>query len=303
MAYGLEPNENAADGLKRVALEQLDQAIDNASKPGMERDKAVHDVRKCMKKLRAVLRMARAELGEYTFRTENACFREAAKRLSGVREAAVRVATAEKLQTHFAGQAIDVFAPLLDTLRAQAEAVRKKYLDQGDALSEVAAVLRDARARVDDWPLTGRDFPAVANGVRRIYRQGRKGLRITGKKATDEHFHEWRKAVKCLWYHARLLESTWPAMMGALVWELDVLGDALGEDHDLADLRAALATRPELAGGLPASETIMRLTAQRQDELRGAARSLGTRVYAEKPRAFVDRLGVYWKSSHASTPG
>ena len=92
-------------------------------------------------------------------------------------------------------------------------------------------------------------------------------------------------------------------MMGALVWELDVLGDALGEDHDLADLRAALAKKPELAGGLPASEAIMRLCVQRQDELRQAARSLGARVYAEKPRAFVDRLGAYWKVSHASTSG
>ncbi len=303
MAYGLEPDENPADGLKRIALEQLDQAIGNAVSADMARDEAVHDVRKCMKKLRAVLRMARAELGESTFRRENTCFREAAKRLSGLREAAVRVSTAEKLQTHFTGQAIDVFAPLLDNLRAQAEAVRAEHLDQGDALSDVAAVLRDARARVDGWPLRARDFPAVAGGVRRVYRQGRKGLCLAGKKATDEHFHEWRKAVKCLWYHARLLESAWPAMMGALVWELDVLGDALGEDHDLADLRAALAKKPELAGGLPASEAIMRLCVQRQDELRQAARSLGARVYAEKPRAFVDRLGAYWKVSNASTSG
>ena len=151
MAYGLEPDENPADGLKRIALEQLDQAIGNAVSADMARDEDVHDVRKCMKKLRAVLRMARAELGESTFRRENTCFREAAKRLSGLREAAVRVSTAEKLQRHFTGQAIDVFAPLLDNLRAQAEAVRAEHLDQGDALSDVAS-LRSQSARTTRNP-------------------------------------------------------------------------------------------------------------------------------------------------------
>ncbi|HOF38438.1 MAG TPA: CHAD domain-containing protein [Candidatus Hydrogenedentes bacterium] len=303
MAYALEASEAAAGGLKRVALEQLDQALASARNPGTQRDEAVHDVRKCMKKLRAILRMAREELGEGVFKRENACFRDAAQRLSGLREAAVRMATAEKLQTHFGGQDSGLFIPLISNLQALAEQARREHLDESDALCEVAAMLDGARARVDGWPLSGRGFSAVANGVRRIYQQGRKGLRLARKKATDEQFHEWRKAVKYLWYHGRLLQSIWPAMMSVLVEELDVLGDTLGQDHDLADLRVALIQTPALAGAPPAFETVLHLGAQRQDELRRAALSLGARLYAEKPRAFVDRLGVYWKVSHAPPAG
>ncbi len=153
MAYALEVSETVADGLKRVALEQLDQALASARNPGMERDEAVHDVRKCMKKLRALLRLAREELGEEVFKRENACFRESAQRLSGLREAAVRMATAEKLQTHFGGQDGGLFVPLFDNLQALAEQTRRELLDESDALCEVAAALGDARARVGGWTL------------------------------------------------------------------------------------------------------------------------------------------------------
>lgn len=105
--------------------------------------------------------------------------------------------------------------------------------------------------------------------------------------------------MKYLWYQGRLLQSSWPAVMSALVEELDMLGDTLGQDHDLADLRVALIQTPELAGAPPASETVLRLCGQRQAEVRRAALCLGARLYVEKPRAFVDRLGVYWKVPHA----
>lgn len=304
MAYCLEPNENPADGLKRIALEQLDQALENASNPAMDRDEAIHDVRKRMKKLRAVLRMARDELGEKVYKSENACYREAAKHLAGLREVAVQVATVENLKSYFSGQTgVDAFDPLLANLQEQVDAVHGDDPERKSALADVADLLRAARGRAKDWPIKARNFSAMAKGVRGVYRRGRKGLRTVTKAASDNNFHEWRKSAKYLWYHARILEASWPAMMSALVAELDILGDALGADHDLADLRATLSGNPELSGGAPELQTVMGFVSLRQDELRSAALALGKRIYAEKPAAFADRLEVYWYIARASTPG
>ena len=57
----------------------------------------MHEARKDMKKLRALLRLARGELGEDTFRRENACFRDAGRELAGVRDADVMLDTLTSL--------------------------------------------------------------------------------------------------------------------------------------------------------------------------------------------------------------
>ena len=46
----------------------------------------MHEARKDLKKLRALLRMTRGELGDATFRRENPCFRDAGRELAGVRD-------------------------------------------------------------------------------------------------------------------------------------------------------------------------------------------------------------------------
>mgnify|MGYP003780078465 CR=1 FL=1 len=116
---------------------------------------------------------------------------------------------------------------------------------------------------------------------------------------TDANFHEWRKRVKYLWYHVRILEASWPPVMAALTSELDVLGDLLGEDHDLADVRGLLMRRPEAAG----HDVLLGLITQRQKELRKAALPLGRRIYAEKPGAFTARLERYWNVAQSSKSG
>ena len=61
------------------AIDELGGAVE--SNP----EEAVHSARKDMKKLRALLRLVRGELGASVYRRENACFREAAAALAGLR--------------------------------------------------------------------------------------------------------------------------------------------------------------------------------------------------------------------------
>ena len=72
-----------------------------------------------------------------------------------------------------------------------------------------------------------------------------------------------------------------------------MLSEYLGDDHDLAVLRALLLAEPSLCGGAP--HAFLRFIRQRRAVLQAEAFALGHRIYAEKPSAFTDRLGVYWK--------
>src|SRR5262249_36869214 len=65
MAFALKADESAAKGVKRLVRKQIRNAIESLTKPaGAKQEEAVHDARKRFKKVRALLRLVRPELGE-----------------------------------------------------------------------------------------------------------------------------------------------------------------------------------------------------------------------------------------------
>ena len=70
MAYRIDSGEGVADGSRRIAREQLAKAIQHLDAQ-RRRDSDVHEARKCMKRLRALLRLARFELGKEVYAREN----------------------------------------------------------------------------------------------------------------------------------------------------------------------------------------------------------------------------------------
>ena len=129
----------------------------------------MHEARKDMKKLRALLRLVRGELGDRVYAFENTCFRDTARELSGVRDADVMLATLGHLEERYgelpgAGSRL---RPALVAHRFRASAVGLKPKAAIDTLGE-------ARDRVADWPLETDGFEAFDEGLWRIYRQGRR---------------------------------------------------------------------------------------------------------------------------------
>src|SRR3954471_24540286 len=87
-AFRIAPGEPVPDEVRRLAIGRIDDALDELrGVSDSSRAEAVHEARKDLKKLRALLRLARGELGERTFARENACFRDAASELGGARDA------------------------------------------------------------------------------------------------------------------------------------------------------------------------------------------------------------------------
>ena len=140
--FRLYKEEAIPDGIRRVALGQLEQAGDQlrgASQRDLEG--AVHDARKAFKRLRATVRLARGAIGEGTYGRENTAFRDAGRRLSGVRDASVLVETVDELGK-VCGDVLLAGATV--GLRGQLEEERKQALGslRGDD-SRVAAVIAD----------------------------------------------------------------------------------------------------------------------------------------------------------------
>ena len=293
--FELRPGHPFSSEIKRILLEQTDRAIWQLTTPGLDVDAAVHDARKCFKRVRGVLRLVRDDVGEKRFAELNALFRDAGRQLSDIRTSAVLSETLEKVHQRFPCQLSEAEAQRLTArLRAHHQALRDHVLSRETLFSLVVADLQHGRKRIEDLPLQGDHFPS--SGLRRVYARGRRGLARCQKDPAVIHFHEWRKRVKYLRFHIRILSPVWPPVLGGVTGELVVLSELLGLDHDLAELHRTLTEHPELRlQGVARGKTVQMIEIYRQ-ELEARSFSIGERLYAEKPGRFVSRMYAYWRT-------
>jgi len=216
MPYKIEPNEDVREALLRVAREQLD-AGQHALNAQIADDPvtAVHTARKAVKKERSLLRLARAALPPKQRRAENAALRRAARGLSDARDAEVMIQTLDQLSERFPGQLPESsFAAVREPLERERDIERATLVDSA-RVPEAAGQLADAQARIDGWQLRSAGWPAVQAGLERSYRRGRRAMREAERRRSPEGMHAWRKRVKDLWYHHRLLAPVGgPAIRG-----------------------------------------------------------------------------------------
>ena len=283
MGYRLRPDEDADDGVRRVARGQLDLAADQLAGDG-DRDVAVHESRKALKRLRALVRVARDALGDDAYRRENRIFRDTGRRLSATRDAAVMVETLDDLTERYGDELPDdAFVGLRDALASEATAASSALADDRGPIEEVQGALEAARRRVAAWPLPDDAGPEMLEaGFERVYRRGRRALKAARRDPGTEELHELRKRAKDLWHAAQILRPASPKAMKKLARRAHALSDLTGDDHDLAVLRAATRERQEtLAPGELA--LLEGLVARRRRRLQRKALALGRRVYARRP--------------------
>ena len=299
-AYRIKRGEKPAKAVARIARGRLDDALEQLWS-GFDKDvgAAVHETRKDLKKTRAVLRLVRGRIGKDTYRRENARFRDAGRTLAGSREAEAKIETLDALAERFADRLPEGFEALRGGLEEERDAlVSSRSDDSGTRLlaAQAAGEIAAGRAAVDDWSSKKSGWKYLAPGLKRSYKRGRDRFSDALQDPNPENVHEWRKRVKDLWYHLRLLRDSWPEVLGAVSDQAHELSDLLGDHHDLSVLVADLQNRPELAGGTRESAAIVGLIEVRQEELLEAAIPIGERLYADPPKAFVERLGAYWRA-------
>lgn len=304
--FELDTDELLSVGLRRVSIDEFDRSISGLVS-GSDLDVSIHEARKSMKRLRAMLRLVRDEIGEDRYRFENNLLRNTARLMGPTRDAAVLVETVGMLRDRFGTHLRrSAFSTLETKLIERHASARADLLDGGDQLRRVVHAMRSARARYRAWPVeteqpVGRhshvvphSFESLEPGLRRTYRRGRREMRVAGETPSGHNFHQWRKRVKYLRHQMELLRPTFPAVIDGYIAALDQLGEVLGEEHDLAELLLLVAGEPGLCEDAAERTLITALAQHRRSELQTAAIAIGRRVYAESPQRFVARIGAYW---------
>jgi CHAD domain-containing protein len=168
---------------------------------------------------------------------------------------------------------------------------RESMTEEREARESVAAIraeLPQALERIEEWQLDAPGADAMIAGLAKTYKRARRAMAVAADEGTSRDFHEWRKRVKYHRYHLRLLRPVWPKVMKARYKETKYLSDLLGDDHDLAVLRATL--EEEAGGAADERAALIALTRRRNAELRAEAWRLGRRLFAGDPERYAERM-------------
>ncbi len=287
MAYMFDLSDaDAAAAVRRIAAEELAAALADMDDSALSEAKLIHELRKHVKMLRGLIRLVRPNFPGYDL--ENATLREAARGISGLRDAEVLRGTLERLAAKAAPEA----GPALDHLRSALAAHPEDASEDAEALDRFRLAIQGVLLRVPDWRLRGKAFNLLEDGLAATWQRAKKCQRHAARSPDAEAIHEWRKRVKDHWYQSRLLLPIWPEVMAPHAATADAIGEWLGEHHDLAVFLDRLAAEPISA---PDRDTLSALAARRQRKLEKKAQAAASRLFAGSDRALLDRWGTWWQ--------
>jgi hypothetical protein len=295
MTYRFKLLEPIGHGVARLAREQFEIAEAKlASKDDISA--SIHDARRCLKRVRALLRLIEPGLDENVYRREADRLAGIGKLLSGARDLDVMRQTLSKLEGRLTAMPSDATERLGKLVahshglsrRASSEGRQQALLRLGQSKKFFAA---KATAQIE--------FHHLIEGLGRTYRKARKAFRQAYREPSDETFHAWRKRVQLHWRHMALLSRGWPEALSARASEAKELSRLLGEDHDHSILLALACERGASILEPKDLAALTELCRSCQAELRTAAKPRGERLFAEAASNLEERVALYWTSAQS----
>ena len=123
------------------ALEQLQSVGDDA-------DEAMHNARKRFKRVRALLKLVRREIGEKSYQRENARFRDAGRPLTEVRDARILLDTFDDLVKRLTPKVPSrSLAAARRTLQEHYEEIKRRVLDEQPAVQDIVDTVCKGKRR------------------------------------------------------------------------------------------------------------------------------------------------------------
>jgi CHAD domain-containing protein len=280
MGYRIEKDEALSAAFGRIAVEEI--GVAQGELHGRNRIEALHNARKALKRLRALLRSLRFAFPDELFRQENQRFAAVGRRIAPLRDVHVQLRTLARLN----GGAGDVSGCVRRGLLRRERDYTRQIPEMQQAMSQMLDVSRQNLAL---WPVARATPPKVAGSLKRVYKAGRRCFKTALRDPGPEILHQWRKQAKTLGYGLELIRCIGPKKAGKWINRTEKLSEFLGDDHDLFLLQSALEREhPSLPA--PDRRRLSKLITSKRAKLQKRAFKLGKRIFHQKPGAFEESL-------------
>lgn len=291
MTGGMEDDSSFGEGLARAARAIIADARSSLTNAKLSDAEAVHEVRKALKRWRALMRLLHGPLGEPAEQMRIEA-RELMRALTGARDAQSTLDALADL-----GKAeIPLSESSMQTIRARVTTIKDAAEQSGfsqQMRERIDRYLDFATLSIERWPLTTIPFDDIANALTSTYRRARQLIPDKWLEADAEHLHDLRRRVVEHRHQMDLVEHLWPRL--GKVWgeEAQRLRNRLGACQDIAVLAALTGPHQPLAPWR--SRLSPAIEARREAHLKTAAR-IASRLFAEKPKAFRRRIAALYSA-------
>jgi CHAD domain-containing protein len=302
MPTELRWDEWATQGVRRIAQHEIAAALKTLDRRAVS-NQSVHAARKAIKKARAALRLLRDAIGDRTYRRENTALRNASRPLSADRDAQTLIDTLDMLVKYYGTRASTLpLQKFRHSLRRNRSDVQRRLLKQADGLKSSRDALGATHERAARWSVGRHGWSVLGAGLKRVYSAGRRAFDRALSERSVEHLHEWRKQVKYLWNQLQIFEPMSPKYIGELTNRTHALAENLGDDHDLAHLRATVLASSNASLSSTTQSTLIALIDRSRVRLEVKVLVLGRRLYRDPPIVFMARFRSYWRGWHRKAP-
>jgi CHAD domain-containing protein len=286
-----EGDGSFGDSLAAAARSIIADARSSLADPELSDAEAVHEVRKALKRWRALMRLLSRPIGEpaEAMRIEA---RELMRALSGARDAQSTLdalADLRKADMPFSEKSMETIRGRLNDIKGAAE--QTSFTKEMRA--RLTRYLDFATLSLERWPLKAIDFDTVADALTVTYRRARQLLPDSWQNSEAEHLHDLRRRVVEHRHQMDLVEHLWPRLGQVWAEEAQRLRNRLGACQDLAVLADFTTPHKPLAPWRSRLAPVVE--ARRATHLKTAARLAG-RLFAEKPKAFRRRIAALWSA-------
>jgi CHAD domain-containing protein len=299
MRFELRPDQSLAKNLLRIFRQQIDGGLALARGRSKPEDTLVHDMRKHLKKARAVLRLLREEIGRDSFCREDRRLRDIGRLMTEIRDAEVRLQTMRQLEqaTHHHYRSYQKIERLLAT-------ELENFLAAFAGWEKKAVrLLEQARHASKKWSRANYSWRRLRRGLQQTYKSGRKALARARAETSAANIHELRKQTKLLGYQVRLLRPWNNLVVGGVIEELTELGHLLGRVHDLVFLSDRLRLECSKSHWGKQEDELLSLIENSEAELQRDGIEIAERFFAERPSKFGVHLNEWFKDwHHTRTP-
>jgi len=300
MSYHIHPCENFTREFRAVGTEQLELAIAALTERPNGLLEAIHDARKCFKRLRSLYRLVAADAPAFR-QAENTRIRNMAKTLSTFRDATALVEVSQYLLRHAESNEERAALKRIDKMLAARRdklAADEKPLEESVATAiATCGQALEALSHVTFEDGGDRSAKHLAKGWRRMLKRA-AAARDACKETTDAHlFHELRKRCQDYRYDLDLLQPLWPSAMHAKRVEATEVVDLLGHHNDLALLSSLVSEQPELFGRSEDLAHLLSAVIVQQGALRQATLVAAESVFRDDPMDESRKIRLLWQDA------
>jgi CHAD domain-containing protein len=274
--------------ISRIALAELDRALDILSKDGDCIHRRIHDARRCFKRLRALCRLVEPADRSF-FKQARSQFTAIARSLAMMRDAQAQLECCQKMEPWILE--VDV-ATAFDALERTLVARRDQAIrtDLPGEMDTIINTCREQKLAFEKWNLPSQAKPATWI-LKRAWRKSIARAVSAQANCCDGHggnaFHDLRKVSQTHLMQLTLLADLWPSMFAMRMQHVRELVAILGEEHDIFILLEQLHSQPDLVAN---PGLITSALAERQTCLRTSALGMSALLFDLDPRQESRRL-------------